>query len=90
MNLHEAIKTGNLKFRDYINKAVETGKFNESMFVIDISALDTYEADKISDFFDRTEVTGRMKEIIMVMIHILEHIVYLSFSVMAATAAIKK
>jgi hypothetical protein len=64
MNLHEAIKTGNLKFRDYINKAVETGKFNESMFVIDISALDTYEAEKISDFFDRTEVTGRMKEII--------------------------
>ncbi|MVT13898.1 MAG: hypothetical protein GPW19_00060, partial [Euryarchaeota archaeon] len=56
MNLHEAIKTGNLKFRDYINKAVETGKFNESMFVIDISALDTYDADKINDFFDRTEV----------------------------------
>jgi len=64
MNLYEAIKTGNLKFRDYINKAVESGKFNESMFVIDISALDTYDADKISDFFDRTEVTGNMKEII--------------------------
>ncbi|MGC8696451.1 MAG: DUF499 domain-containing protein [Conexivisphaera sp.] len=61
MTIGDAIKSGRLVLRDYVDKAARTGGIDDRLFSVDLSKAGSVDA---GDFFDRTELVRNLGELI--------------------------
>jgi tetrahydromethanopterin S-methyltransferase subunit G len=62
--LHETIKSGKIKFRQYIRNAAETGILDDKLFAVDLSKIESLSSKEAREFFDRTEIVKDTSELI--------------------------
>jgi hypothetical protein len=63
--LHEVIRDGSLKFRNYLVEAANLGvPPAESLFVVELDTVEQGTKEDARDFFDRTELTNNQRDLL--------------------------
>jgi len=57
----DALKSGSVKLRDYVEKAAQTGELDDRLFAVDLSKVDIIDA---AEFFDRTELVENLENLV--------------------------